>query len=294
MLDEAFLARLERLHYLAKMIVMGGMRGEKQSKRHGSSIEFADYRQYSRGDDLRRVDWKVYARTDRFYTKLFYEEEDLTVHLLVDASASMAFGTPRKFDYALQVAAAMGYIALANMERVRYRAFADRLYANDTGFLRSKSAVFKAFRFLEDLRTQPRTPTDFKRSLDAFAVQNKGRGMVVIISDFLSEQGIFEGIKRLLHQGNQVCCFQVLDQLEMEPDMRGELRLIDSETGLDKEVTISPRLLRMYATYRDAYLEHLEGTCRRLGVSYVRTTCQTPLEESVLRGLQRARIVGRG
>lgn len=293
-LDEAFLARLERLHYLTRIMVSGGMRGEKRSKRHGSSIEFADYRQYAKGDDLRRVDWKVYARTDRYYTKLFYEEEDLTVHLLLDCSASMGFGTPSKFSYAVKVAAAMGYIALANMERVRYRSFADRLLPEDTGYLRSKSATFKAFKFLETQRAMPRAGSDFQRSLQSFAVQNKSRGLVVIISDFLAPDGIFEGMKRILHAGHQIYCFQVLDPLELEPELRGELKLIDVETGEDREVTISPKLLKMYRAYRDAYLEQLESTCRRLGVGYLRATTKDPLEEMVLKGLLQSRIVGRG
>ena len=294
-LDEAFLARLERLHYLTRLVVLGGMRGEKRAKRHGSSIEFADYRQYSKGDDLRRVDWKVYARTDRYYTKLFYEEEDLTVHLLVDCSASMGFGSPApKFHYALKAAAALGYIALANMERVRLRAFADRLLPDDTGYLRSKSATFKAFRFLEAQRVLPRVATDFQKSLQTFAAQNKSRGLVIIVSDFLAPEGIFEGIKRVLHAGHQVFCFQVLDPLELEPDLRGELKLIDVETGAEREVTISPKLLKMYRAYKDAYLEQLESTCRRLGMGYLRCTTRDPLEDTVLRGLLQTRIVGRG
>ncbi|MEO7993671.1 MAG: DUF58 domain-containing protein [bacterium] len=294
-LDEAFLARLERLQYLVRLVVLGGMRGEKKSKRYGSSIEFADYRQYSMGDDLRRLDWKVWARTDRFYTKLFHEEEDLTVHLLLDCSASMGSGSPEtKFHYAQQVTAALGYIALANMERVRLRVFADRLYADDTGYMRSKSSIYRAFRFLEDLAVAPRTTTDFRRSLEAFAVQSKTRGLVVVVSDFLAQEGIFEGIKRILYHGHQVCCIQILDQAELEPDVRGELKLIDAETGLEREVTISPKLLKLYRAYRDAHLEMLESTCRRLGVSYVRATTQDALEETVIRGLQTARIVRRG
>ncbi|MCG3151009.1 MAG: hypothetical protein GEEBNDBF_00275 [bacterium] len=293
-LEEGFLARLERLHYLTRLMVVGGMRGEKKSRRHGSSIEFADYRAYSRGDDLRRVDWKVFARTDRFYTKLFHEEEDLTVHLLIDASASMAYGKPQKFMVAQQVAAAMGYIAMANLERTRFRVFGDRLYANDTGYLRSKGSVHKAFRFLEDLEPQREARTDFRKSFETFAGQTKGQGLVIILSDFLAEEGLVEGLKRILYAGHQIVCVQLLDQQEMEPDLRGELELRDAEEGTLREVTISPRLLRMYRAYRDAYLQQFETTCRRLGMSYIRALTSEPMEEIVLQGLRQTRLVGRG
>lgn len=293
-LEEGFLARLERLHYLTRLVVVGGMRGEKKSKRYGTSIEFADYRPYAAGDDLRRVDWRVYARSDRFYTKLFHEEEDLTVHLLLDASASMGFGRPAKFTAAQQLTAALGYIALANLERTRFRVFGDRLYGNDTGYLRSKSAVYKAFRFLEELEPQPLARTDFRRSFETFAVQTKGRGLVLIVSDFLAEEGIFEGLKRILHAGHQVACIQVLDPTELEPELRGELELRDVEDGTIREVTISPRLLKMYRAYRDAYLEQFRTTCRRLGITHLQTTTTAPLEETVLQAALQTRLVHRG
>lgn len=293
-LEQGFLARLERLHYLTRLVVIGGMRGEKKAKRYGSSIEFADYRPYSHGDDLRRLDWQVYARTDRFYTKLFHEEEDLTVHLLLDASGSMAYGKPQKFQVAQQVTAALSYISMANLERTRIRVFGDRLYANDTGYMRSKGAIHKAFRFLEDLEPQKQAKTDFKKSLETFAASTKGRGLVIIVSDFLAEDGLTEGLKRIKHNGHQVACIQLLDPTEMEPELRGELELQDAEDGTIREVTISPRLLKMYKSYRDAYLEQFETTCRRLGMSYLRTLTTTPVEDIVLQGLQQTRMVGRG
>ena len=142
--------RIEKLNIVSKRIFRGRMKGERRSKQRGYSSEFADYRNYVEGDDLRFIDWNIYGRLDRLFLKLFLEEEDLHVHLLVDTSMSMGFGMPHKLDFAKRVAAAIGYIGLANMDRVQVHAFGEGL-SGKTSALRGKVSSHKLFSFLEDL-----------------------------------------------------------------------------------------------------------------------------------------------
>src|SRR5918994_1176151 len=173
------MAQLERLELVTRKVFLGRMKGERRSKRKGQSVEFADFRNYVQGDDLRFLDWNLYARLDRLFLRLFMEEEDLHFYVLIDNSLSMDFGTPTKLHYAKQVAAALGFIGLVNLDRVVVEAFNDQL-VQSLPALRGRRSLWRLLDFLGKL--EPAGPSDLARALRTFSLKSSGKGIVVILS----------------------------------------------------------------------------------------------------------------
>lgn len=281
-LDPEFLRRLARLKLETRMILGGVMKGEKRSKKYGTSVEFADYRDYHRGDDLRYLDWNIYARLERFFLKLFQEEEDLTVHVLVDTSASMQTGDPPKVDHAKKLAAALSYIGLTNLDRLSLTTFSDQL-GKGTQLLRGRAHLATLLDLLNNAETGGRT--NFFESMKSFSTRHRSRGLVFVISDFLDPVNVKEGIKRLKYNKNDILLLHVLDRTELDPELRGDWALTDSETGEVVEVSVSPRLLSDYKRRMVAYLDDLRTFARKLGLGYVLTTTDVPVEDFILKEL---------
>src|SRR5947209_4558246 len=209
LLDPAFLARLEQLEIVSRKIFLGRTKGERLSKRKGQSVEFADFRNYVVGDDLRFLDWNLFARLDRLFLRLFLEEEDLHFYVLIDNSLSMEFGSPTKLHYAKQVAAALGFIGLTNLDRVMVEAFNDRITQSSPA-LRGRRSLWRLLDFLGGV--QPAGPSDFTRALKAFSVKCPGKGVVVILSDFMDKGGYEDGLRYLIARNLDVYVVQVLSQ----------------------------------------------------------------------------------
>jgi uncharacterized protein (DUF58 family) len=287
LLEPEFLRKLEQLAIVSKRAFSGQLKGEKRSTKRGTSIEFADYRDYSHGDDLRRIDWNTYARLDRLFLKLFMEEEDLHVYLLLDASRSMDFGRPKKLDYARRVAAALGYIGLTNYDRVGAAIFSERLRGR-LAPVRGRAQSFSLFDFLQ--QAQPDGQTSFARSLREYALRTRRPGVAIVISDFFNND-YEEGLKSLLARRFQITLVQVMDDTELHPDLLGDLKLVDSETGEEREISVSPGLLRDYQAAVDRFCGDLQGFCRHYGLDYIRTSTSTPFEDLVLKYLRRVGLV---
>ena len=293
--DSSFLAKLERLHLLSRRTFGGQSRAERRSHKMGSSLEFADYRNYVPGDDLRSIDWNIYGRSDKLFLKLFEEEEDLYIYLLVDTSASMRWTAldPRtdaplrasKLDLARRLAATLAYIGLANLDRVNVQFFAERL-GDDLGLGRGKSHFHQVVRFLERLPDGSAGETNLARSLRAFGQQTKRRGLVIVLSDFFDPNGYEEALNFLSYQRFEVQLIQLLDPAEQKPSLLGDLRLTDTETGGMYEVTVNEGLVRAYEREFGAFLSGLERFCQRRGVGYRRATTDVPFEDFVLRMLR--------
>ena len=286
--DSAFLAKLEQLHVLARKIFRGEHHAERRSRQSGSSLEFADYRNYAFGDDLRSIDWNVYARLDRLFIKLFEQEQDLDVHFLIDASASMrwaphADGTP-KLDQSRRIAAALSYIALANLDRVNLAWFGATL-GRDLGLSRGKSQFHKVLDFLR-AAPEPEGATALLPSLRAFAQRMKRRGLVFVISDCLDPAGYEEALSLLRYHQFEVHIVQVLDPAELRPPVSGDLRLTECETGEMYEITATDALLTRYHEQVDSFLRDLETFCLRRGIGYATATTAVPFEDLVLRVLR--------
>jgi uncharacterized protein (DUF58 family) len=282
-----FLAQLERLSLLSRRAFRGSVKGERRSPRRGHSVEFADYRAYGHGDDLRYVDWNIYGRLDRLHVKLFVDEEDLCLHLLVDASASMEFGTPRKLDYALRVAAALGFVGLVSHERVGIGILRARVVEGWPP-ARGRNQVVALLDFLA--RVEAGGPTRLTEALGEYALRAREPGLAVVISDLLDPQGFEAGLRSLLERRFDVHVIQVLDPAELNPELGGDLRLHDAETGETRDVTVDAEALRGYRERLTRFLERVEAFCRGREIGYHRVSTETPVEEFVVAQL-RGRVV---
>src|ERR1700675_219407 len=214
LLDPQFLARLEQLELVSRKIFLGLMKGERKSKRKGQSVEFADYRNYVKGDDLRHLDWNLYARLDRLFIRLFMEEEDLHFYVLIDNSLSMDFGTPSKLHYARQVAAALAFVGLVNMDRVVIEVFNDRL-AQSLPAVRGRRSLWRVLDFLQKL--EPAGPSNLRESLKTFTMKSSGKGVVVLLSDMMDKAGYDEALRYLVARQFDIYVIQILSLEELEP-----------------------------------------------------------------------------
>ncbi len=284
--DSGFLAKLERLHLLAKKLFRGEHRGERRSRQLGSSLEFADYREYAPGDELRSIDWPAYGRSERLFVKLYEQEQDLTVSFLIDASASMRWtsrsGT--KLDLACQIAAALSYIALANLDRVNVHFFAGDLL-QELGGTRGKAQFHRVLDFLANA-PEPDAPTRLLDSLRNFTQRVKRRGLVFVLSDFFDPAGYEEALSLLRHAEFQVHTLQILDPAEIAPTALGDLRLLEAETNAALEVTANESLLRRYRDEIASYNSTLEAFCKQRGIPHALVTTDVPFEDIVLRALR--------
>lgn len=288
LLEPDFLARLEQLELVSRKIFLGRMKGERRSKRKGQSVEFADYRNYVVGDDLRFLDWNLYARLDRLFIRLFMEEEDLHVYVLIDNSLSMDFGTPSKLHYAKQVAAALGFIGLVNMDRVIVEAFNNRL-TQSMPALRGRRSMWRLMDFLQKL--EPAGPSDMARALKSFSLKCSGKGIVVLLSDFMDKVGYEDALRYLVARQLDIYAVQILSQEEIDPEIVGDLKLVDIEDDDVAEITVSGPLLKRYKQNLAAFRAGLHEFCARRGISYLFTSNQVPFDRLVLSYLRTRGLV---
>jgi len=287
LLTPDFLRKIERLSLVAKRVFPGRLKGERRSTKRGSSVEFADYRNYTVGDDFRRVDWNVYARLEKLFIKLFVEEEDLYVYLIVDASRSMDFGHPGKLLYARRIAAALSYIALSNLDRVGL-AVLSGLTAHTLSPKRGKQSAAAIFDWLGSVRAGG--DTQLAASLRDFSLKTPQPGLAIVVSDFF-DKDYQKALSTLVSRKFEVTVFHLLDQDEVEPPAVGDLLLIDCETDERREITVTQTLLRKYQQRLAEFCGGLESCCLRYGCNYVRITNQSPFEDLILSYLRRRRMV---
>jgi len=278
-----FLAQLERLSLASRRTFRGRVKGERRSPRKGHSVEFCDYRAYGPGDDLRYVDWNVYGRLDRLHVKLFVDEEDLCLHLVVDGSASMGFGAPSKLAYAARAAAALGFVGLVNLERVGVGILREKV-SEGWPPTRGRNQFVKLVEFLANLRSDG--GTGLNQALANYALRSREPGLAVIFSDLLDPGGYEAGLRALLERRFDVHLVHLLDPEEMNPELAGELRLLDSETGQMCELTVDGDAVRAYRDRLREFLEKAEGFCRTQEIGYHRVVTDTPVEEFVLSQLK--------
>jgi uncharacterized protein (DUF58 family) len=287
LIDETLLRRLERLTLASRRPVAGGLGGEHRSSARASSMDFADYRQYSPGDDFRRIDWNAYGRSGTLYVKLTEAREQLRVHILLDASRSMAWGTPGKLRYASQLAAALGYVSLARFDRLTVTALGE--HPQQLRDIRGRARLPNLLHFLSDL--QPSGLLDLNASLTAYRVNRRAGGMAILISDLLSPEGFEDGLDSLLAAGLDVVVLQVLSPQELTPTEGGDVELVDAETGEIVEVSLTARMIGIYRERLDRWCADAEDACNRRGVLYCRVNTDTPLEDVLLDQLRRVGVL---
>jgi uncharacterized protein (DUF58 family) len=287
--DEAFLRQLERLLLLLRSPVRGGLKGGRRSVKRGQSVEFADYRDYTLGDDLRQLDWNVYARLEKLFVKLFVEEEDVTITILIDTSGSMATGRPEKLIFAKRAAAALGYIGLASEDRVAVSALGGRSSRRQTP-LRGSGRVFRLLSNLSAIQPAP-GPTDLVAAARHAAAQLHGRGVVVLMSDLL-DPAADRVIRELAATRSELIVLHILSPDELDPQLEGDLRLVDTETGGGVDITADLATLDAYRSRLAAWKESFADLAARRRASYVDLSSDVPLNDLIFAELRRRRVLG--
>jgi len=265
LLSPEMMAKLERMELVSRKIFRGRMKGERRSKRKGQSVEFADFRNYVAGDDLRFIDWNLFARLDRLYLKIFLEEEDLHVYTLVDDSLSMDFGTPSKFLTAKRIAAALGYIGLCRGDRVSVSTFSK---ASAPLVVRGRSSSHRLIGQLQSAQCQNPAPS-MEESVRHFCLRNTGKGIVILITDLMNKTGYETALKMLVAREMDIYLIHVLSPEELEPNLTGDLKLMDAEDFDMREVSISASLLQRYRLTLNAFIDSARSFCNRRSIGYV-------------------------
>lgn len=288
--DETTLRKLNRLALVAGRIRPGSLKGERRSTKRGSGIEFADYRSYVAGDDLRRLDWNVYARLDRPFVKLREEEEDLAVHILIDASQSMNWGEGRqnKFDHARHLAAALGSIALASGDPLRIALLRNSAATSEIA-ARGQPHLLRVLKSLEG--QEPFGATDLDSALRAYALAARRPGLAILISDLFSPAGYTSGLAQLQSRGYEAIVIHLLAPDELDPQLAGDVRLIDIETGRAQEIALDGGLRESYRRRVRAWIDEARAYCRRRGIRYLELCTDRAWDEAVLYDMRKAGIV---
>ncbi len=288
-LDPAFMARLDQLDVMSRKLLAGKLKGERRSKRRGQSVEFADYRNYVVGDDLRFIDWNIYARLDRLFLKLFLEEEDLSLYVLLDVSKSCNYGNPSKAFYIKQVAAALGYVGLVNYNRVTLCAFNNGI-ASETGAMRGRRRVAQMLDFVQKLESTG--PSHLSEACRRFALAHRQKGICVILSDFFDKGGYENGLRYVAGGKYDLFAVQTLSPQEIEPDLQGDLKLRDMEDDDMAEVSITQPLIKQYKANLNAYCLSLKDYLTRRGGTYLFTSTAVPFDTLVLNYLRERGLLG--
>lgn len=306
LLTPELVSRLGQLDIASRKVFSGKLKGERRSKRRGESVEFADHRPYVSGDDLRHIDWNIFGRLDRLFLKLFLEEEDLSLHIVIDCSASHDCGDPNKFIFMQRLAASLAYIGLVNLNRVAVTAIGEKIAEGDTGVSVSTdgdsgSATTGVVSSLRDLRgrrrlhelitylctLEPVGTTRFTDACKRIAITRRGKGIMLVLSDFFYKEGYETGLRLLKGHGYDVFAIQVLSPQEMEPNIGGDLRLKDVEDGDTAEVTISAPLLKKYKQILNAYCNRLHEFCAQRDLTHLTVKSDMPVDVLVMDYLRR-------
>ena len=288
LLSPELLAQLERLELVTRKIFRGRMKGERRSRRRGQSVEFADFRNYVAGDDLRFIDWNMYARLDKLFLKVFLEEEDLHFHALIDTSSSMDFGDPTKLHYAKQLAASLGFIGLCRGDRVKIDTMGQAL-AKPSPMLRGRANLWRMMQQLEEIKAGDNTPLE--DGIKNFCLRNSGKGILILLTDLMDKSGYENALRYLLAQDLDVYLIHILSSAEIQPDVKGDLKLVDCEDADVAEITVSKPLLDRYQRTLAAYLENAREFCTRRGIHYLMVNTDVPVDQLVSTYLRKRGLV---
>jgi uncharacterized protein (DUF58 family) len=282
--DDDFQRKLEMLAMVSRRVFAGRMRAERRTKKKGSGVEFADHRKYVEGDDFRYVDWNVYQRFGKLLVRLYEEEEDLSIYLIVDCSSSMAFGDGKKFDHARRLCAALAYVGLANLDRVTIVAVSDGELVRMPP-TRGKGRIFKVLNFLRELEANG--TTELAETLRMFVAQHKRRGLAVLISDLYDPAGFEGGINMLRFNKFEPFVMHIVDPREARPELKGDVRIYDCETGDERELTVTANMLDKIGQAWEQYAQSIERFCASRQVPYFAASVNVEFEELILQVFRR-------
>ena len=287
LLTPNLLGRLERMELVSRKVFRGRMKGERKSKRKGQSVEFHDFRNYVAGDDLRLIDWNLYARLDQLFLKLFQEEEDLHFYALIDASESMNFGTPTKLQVAKQLAAALGYVGLCRADRVSVQALGPM--GRQAPALRGRASLWKMLNYLDQVDSGQNV--SLFEGVKDFSLRNSGTGVAVLISDLMDKEGYESALRMLIGRRMDVFVMHVLSPEEIDPPIRGDRRLIDVEDGDSAEITLNNYALQKYQETVASFISSIKQFCAKRSIVYLPVRTETPVETIVTKYLRERGVV---
>src|SRR5690349_13399349 len=282
--DDEFQRKLDYLAMVSRRVFSGAMRAERRTKKVGSGVEFADHRDYAPGDDFRYLDWHAYQRFDRLLIRLYEEEEDLSIYFIVDTSSSMAFGDGEKLRQAKRLCAALAYVGLANLDRIAIVTATDEI-SGRMPTTRGKARIFRIFRFLRGVQAEGET--DLGEAMKTFVAQHKRRGLAVLLSDLYDPAGFERGINVLRYNKFEPFVLHIVDTHDARPELKGDVRVYDCETGEEREVTVTAKVLERYGQAYEEYLDEIQRFCTSKQVAYFRADVNTPFDELILRVFRR-------
>jgi len=287
LLSPSLLGRLERMELVSRKVFRGRMKGERKSKRKGQSVEFHDFRNYVPGDDLRLIDWNLYARLDQLFLKLFQEEEDLHFYALIDASESMNFGTPTKLHVAKQLAAALGYVGLCRADRVSVQVLGPM--GRHAPALRGRASLWKMLNYLHGVESGHNV--SLYEGVKDFSLRNSGTGVAVLITDLMDKDGYESALRMLIGRRMDVFIMHVLSPEEIDPPIRGDRRLIDVEDGDASEITLNNYALQKYKETVSSFIASIKTFCAKRSITYLPVRTETPVETIVTKYLRERGVV---
>ncbi len=288
LIDGSLISKLGPLDLTSRKVFFGKLKGERRSKKRGESVEFADHRAYVSGDDLRHIDWNIFARLDSLFMKLFLEEEDLSLHIVIDASASADCGEPSKFLFMQKAAMALGYVGLVNLNRVAASVMGG-IGPNHIRDLRGRRRTHDLARFICSI--EPSGSFSFKESAERIVMSRRGKGVMLVFSDYFFKEGFEQGLRLLVGRGYDVFVVQVLSPQEIDPPLTGDLRLKDVEDGDLAEITVAAPLLKRYKANLAAYCATLQNFCARREMNFLTVRSDTPIDVLVLDYLRKRGVV---
>lgn len=284
--DAEFLKKLDTIVINVRMMMNTGSEGNRKSKSKGSSVEFSDFREYSLGDDFRRIDWNAYGRFDRLFVKLFMEEREAMVNIFIDGSRSMYFGEPKKSLSALKLSGILAYLALNNLDRVCLNSLVGTVIKH-TPALNGRGMFQQCADFLENMDFEGVTDLNSCIKRKEF----KGSGVSIVFSDFFTTGGIEDAVKYLLYKKQDVILVHVLAPEELNPEIEGQIRLLDSETGEIRDISVTPVLLSQYDKKLNSFINNIREFCSRMGATYIQVSSEAPIEKIVFEEFTKAGIV---
>ena len=276
-----FLTRLEYLSIISKRVFRGQLLAQRRTMQMGSGIEFSDHREYNNGDDLRYLDWNIYARHGDLLLKRFQEEQDLHVYLMLDCSRSMAFGNPAKFDLARHLTAALAYIALADLDRIAIVAYADGVIA-ELPVTRGKARILPIMKFLEELPTAGQG-TNLDKAVQGLIHRGARTGLAIVVSDLFDENGFQRGLDQLRYRRFDAHVLQLHDPAEADPALLGDAELVDVETESVRKVTITESNLRTYKKLFDEHQSAVRDYCHTYNLGCTQTPTSYRFDEIIMR-----------
>lgn len=307
LLTPELLRRLEQFQLLAARRAKSSSKGERRSRARGQSVEFADHRSYVPGDDFRYLDWNLFGRLDKLFLKLYEEERELPVRIFLDASESMTFGEPRKFDFARQVAAAIGYVALCGFDRVSIVPFPNTERGTQSGqtgaltseelaargALRSVRGKKSSMQFFQNINSLTAAGgADLNEALRRGALEARQTGLAIVLSDFLDPAGYESGLTALVGRGFQVNVVQILAPEELAPSTFGDLRLVDSESGGLQEVTFGRYRMKAYQQTVQNFIQRLREYTTKRGINFFMAPSNMDLQDLLLKQLRKSEVWG--